>query len=98
MPPRLREPCYCTDYVPSGMPVPEKRADWREEATRLYLAGAKYPRDGLIVSDERIAHLAGSDNLMGYPLIVKVEDEAPVENEAQKPTRKRVKKDADRNL
>ena len=40
MPPHLRDPCYCTDYVPSGMPVPEKRADWKTEATRLYLAGA----------------------------------------------------------
>ena len=40
MPPRLREPCHCTDYVPSGRPVPEKSADWKAEATRLYLAGA----------------------------------------------------------
>lgn len=50
MPPRLREPCHCTDYVPDGTPVPEKLADWKTEATRLYLAGA---------TDREIAEILG---------------------------------------
>lgn len=68
-----------------------------EDGRRYYLAGEKFPRDGLTVSDERLAQLAGSDNLMGFPLIEKVEDAAEhIESvEISKPTRKRVKKDAD---
>lgn len=41
-----------------------------QDGNRKYVAGEKYPRDGLIVSDERIKELAGSNNRMGYPLIV----------------------------
>ena len=37
-----------------------------------YAAGEKFPREGLYVSNERIAELAGSNNRMGYPLIKQV--------------------------
>lgn len=68
-----------------------------EDGKRIYLAGAKYPRDGLTVSDERLARLSGSDNLMGYPLIERVPDEESKPKEAptsKTVSRKRVKKDA----
>lgn len=55
-----------------------------QDDNRLYHAGDTFPRDGLTVSDERIAELAGNGNRMGYPLIEQVEE--------KKPTRKRVKK------
>lgn len=67
------------------------------DGKRLYLAGETFPRDGLAVSDERLAYLAGSDNLAGYPLIEKVDDETPepTPEPVEKPTRKRVRRDAD---
>ena len=43
-----------------------------QDGNRRYQAGEKFPRDGLVVSDERIAELAGSNNRMGFPLIVEV--------------------------
>ena len=55
-----------------------------QDDNRLYHAGDSYPRDGLSVTTERIEELAGNHNRMGYPLIVKGEE--------QKPTRKRVKR------
>lgn len=67
-----------------------------KDGKRLYLAGETFPRDGLIVTDERLAYLAGSDNLMGYPLIEKVDEEKPESTEpVEKPMRKRVKRNAD---
>ena len=68
-----------------------------EDGKRLYLAGAPYPRDGLTVSEERLAKLAGSDNLAGYPLIEFVPDKPAAQQEEakpDKPVRKRVKKNA----
>ena len=49
-----------------------------------YRAGDMFPRDGKTVDAARIAELAGSDNLIGRPLIAE---------EKKKATRKRVKKD-----
>ena len=63
------------------------------DGKRLYHEGETFPRDGLTVSEERLAYLSGSGNLMGYPLIEKVGEE-PTE-EAEKPVRRGRKKDAD---
>lgn len=47
-----------------------------------YNAGDSFPREGIEVTEERLAELAGSDNKQGEPLIVLVEPiEKPV-NEA----------------
>lgn len=40
-----------------------------------YNVGDKFPRKSVIVSEERLAELAGSNNKQGQPLIVKVEQE-----------------------
>lgn len=54
-----------------------------------YNAGDIFPRNGLTVSSERLAELAGSNNKRGVPLIAPVED-------APKKTTKRTKKAADK--
>lgn len=70
-----------------------------KDGRRLYHAGDVYPRDGLAVSQERLAELSGSDNRMGYPMITAVHDEAkkePAKKPVKKATpRKRVSKHAD---
>lgn len=68
-----------------------------KDGKRLYLAGEKYPRDGLTVSDERLASLASSDNSAGYPLIEWIKEPEPIteQEEPVRTARKRVKKDAD---
>ena len=38
-----------------------------------YQAGDTFPRRGLVVSEERLAELAGSENKQGVPLIQLVE-------------------------
>lgn len=43
-----------------------------QDANRIYEAGETYPRPGYDATAQRIAELAGSDNRMGYPLIVEV--------------------------
>ena len=43
------------------------------DGNRIYEAGDIYPRPGFVVSDERLAELAGSDNRAGKPLIKAVE-------------------------
>jgi len=53
-----------------------------QDNKRLYHAGETFPRDGLAVSDERINELAGSNNRMGFPLIIRQVEKAvetPVE-------------------
>lgn len=47
-------------------------ADLRDE-NHIYEAGDTYPRPGLEVSPDRLAELAGRDNLVGKPLIVDVD-------------------------
>lgn len=64
-----------------------------KDGKRLYHEGEAFPRDGLTVSEERLAYLSGSDNLMGYPLIERV-DEEPIE-EPEKPVRRGRRKNAD---
>ena len=45
-----------------------------QDGNRIYEAGENYPRPGFVVSDERLAELAGSDNRAGRPLIVYVDE------------------------
>jgi len=55
-------------------------ADLRDE-NHIYEAGDTYPRPGFDVSPDRLAELAGRDNLVGKPLIGKRVEcaETPVE-------------------
>lgn len=46
-----------------------------QDHNRIYEAGDEYPRPGLVVSPQRMAQLAGSDNRAGYPLIVDADAE-----------------------
>ena len=39
------------------------------DGNRAYNAGDIYPREGMTVSAERLAELAGSENLRGEPVI-----------------------------
>lgn len=59
-----------------------------QDNQRSYAVGEEYPRPGLHVTKARIKELSTADNRMGFPLIKEVPD---TDN---KPTRKRVKKDA----
>ena len=67
-----------------------------QDQKRLYHGGDTFPREGFQVSDERIAQLMSCDNLMGRPLIEKVEDEteALVTSARQKPRKRKVKANA----
>lgn len=51
-----------------------------------YNAGDIFPRSGLVVSDDRYAELAGSENKQGVPLIQLVDDEKPKKKRAKKTT------------
>lgn len=44
------------------------------DADYSYNVGDIFPREGVEVTAERIAQLAGSDNRQGVPLIAKVEE------------------------
>lgn len=48
-----------------------------QDNNHSYNEGDIYPRNGLEVSNERIAELTGSDNKQGEPLIVEIADKAP---------------------
>lgn len=52
--------------------VIEGFADLQDEAY-IYSPGDEYPREGTIVSRERYAELASSDNKIGRPLIERVD-------------------------
>lgn len=49
-----------------------------------YNEGDVFPRKGLEVSEERLAELAGSDNLRKEPLIALVEEKKPAKKAAAK--------------
>lgn len=54
-----------------------------------YNVGDVFPRDGLTVSEERFAELAGFNNAQGVPLIEQVK-EKEAEKPKQRTTRKKV--------
>lgn len=54
------------------------------EVYHEYNVGDVFPRDGVEVSKERLAELAGSDNKQGVPLIELVEEKAAAEKTAKK--------------
>ena len=45
-----------------------------QDAGRIYEAGEEYPRPDFVVTAERLAELAGSDNRAGRPLIVRADE------------------------
>ena len=47
-----------------------------QDANHPYNIGDTYPRNGLTVTAERIAELAGKSNLRGMPLIEEVQEKA----------------------
>ena len=47
-----------------------------QDANHPYNIGDTYPRNGLTVTAERIAELAGKSNLRGIPLIEEVREKA----------------------
>lgn len=55
-----------------------------QDGCHPYEVGHPFPREGVEVSEERLAELAGSANLQKKPLIVKVEEEPEAEPEAPK--------------
>lgn len=64
-----------------------------------YNTGDTFPREGLEVSEERIAELSGSDNLRGRPVIEIIPDEVTEETVEEKPRKKRGRvKNADRDM
>ena len=59
----------------------------------LYNVGDVFPREGVEVTDERLAELASENNRQGVPLIALVEDKGTVEPEKEaKPKKKTSKK------
>ena len=54
------------------------------EVYHEYNVGDVFPRDGVEVSEERLAELAGSDNKQGVPLIELVQEEAASKETAKK--------------
>lgn len=85
----------------------EHFVDLQDERTE-YNPGDVYPREGSIISEERLNELASADNKRHRPVIEKVAEkpkpvEKPVEKPAEEPaakpaekkTRKRTRKSAD---
>ena len=50
-----------------------------QDKNHLYNEGDIFPREGLKVTEERLAELAGSQNKQGTPLIEAVEEVAPAQ-------------------
>lgn len=69
--------------------------DGQSEGLCVYREGDTFPR-GYVVTDERIAELSGSDNVIGMPLIVSVGgfEPEPIVEEVVKPVKRRRTKKA----
>lgn len=52
-----------------------------QDNDRPYNVGDTFPRDGLSVSPARYKELAGANNKQGTPLIEKIPDAAPVDDD-----------------
>lgn len=48
-----------------------------QDNNHAYNAGDIFPREGVTVTEDRIAELAGSANKQGQPLIAEVKEAAP---------------------
>jgi hypothetical protein len=57
-----------------------------QDNCRPYNVGDVFPREGMEVTEARLAELAGSDNMQKKPLIEKVEE--PVKKPAKRTTKK----------
>lgn len=55
-----------------------------QDNDHAYNVGDVFPRDGVTVTEERLAELAGSNNKRGEPLIKQVKKTAP--KKAKEPT------------
>lgn len=64
------------------------------DSNHPYNVGDVFPRNGIAVSEGRLAELAGSDNKQGQPLIELVPEkvEAPKKQTAKKPAKKPAEK------
>ena len=65
-----------------------------QDGNHAYDVNDTFPREGLKVSEERIAELSGSGNLQKKPLIAAVEETAVEETET--PKKAKAKKSADK--
>ncbi len=61
-----------------------------------YSVGDIFPREGISVTNGRLAELAGSNNKQGTPLIQFEEEPQTIEEEPKKPAAKRAKKTAEK--
>ncbi len=60
-----------------------------QDNCRPYSVGDVFPREGMKVTEARLAELAGSNNMQKKPLIEKVEETAePVKKPAKRTTKK----------
>lgn len=59
--------------------------DLQDDEGHVYTVGEEYPREGMTVTEERLAELAGSKNLAGYPLIQKMAEKKRPAKKAEKP-------------
>lgn len=68
-----------------------------QDGNHAYDVGKPFPREGLEVSEKRIAELSGSNNLQRKPLIIAVEETAVEETAVEEKTKKaKAKKSADK--
>lgn len=63
-----------------------------QDENRAYHTGDTFPRDGLSVSDERIAELSSKNNKLGIPLIGNGKAEPKAEAEDKPKPKRTVKK------
>lgn len=59
-----------------------------QDNNQPYNVGDTFPRNGLNVSEERLAELASSKNKQGVPLIELIASEAPKKTAAKKAAKK----------
>ena len=68
--------------------VLERFADLTDK-NHLYEAGDAFPRQGLEVSDKRLAELSSAVNKAGRPLITEIKEEVNIVSEPKKRTKKK---------
>ena len=72
-----------------------------QDNNHSYSVGDTYPRNGVVVSEKRLAELASANNRRKTPMIEKVDEKKPVEKKAEdkkpedKPKRATTKKKQD---